>query len=337
MSNLQLSDFDYVLPTELIAQTPIEPRDHSRLLVVHKTTQELEHKQFFQIGDYLHSGDVLVVNTSKVIKARLHGTKPTGGEVEIFLLHPLANTAQPNSWECLVRGKLKPGMIVTIAANITATAIQPNQDETWQIQFSTADITHYGEVPLPPYIKPTQYAEQFEQRYQTVYAEQAGSVAAPTAGLHFTEALLTQLKANGIIVVPVILHVGLGTFASVKTEDITQHTMHAEYAVLPQATAAAIAQAKSTGHKVVAVGTTSCRTLEAFHGQAGEDWVNIYMYPGYQFNTVDALITNFHLPKTTLLMLVSALAGKDLIDQAYSEAIKERYRFFSFGDAMLIL
>ncbi len=334
MNTLQLSDFDYVLPTELIAQTPIEPRDHSRLLVVHKNTQQLEHKQFFQIGDYLQPGDVLVINTSKVIKARLHGTKPTSGEIEIFLLHPLDNA---NTWECLVRGKLKPDTIITITPTVTATAIQPNADETWQIQFSTDDITQYGEVPLPPYIKPQQSPEQFERRYQTVYADQAGSVAAPTAGLHFTEELLDQLKAKGIIVAPVMLHVGLGTFASVKTEDITQHQMHAEYAVLPHATAQAIQQAKATGHKVVAVGTTSCRTLEAFYGQAGEDWVNIYIYPGYQFNTVDALITNFHLPKTTLLMLVSALASKALIDQAYAAAIQERYRFFSFGDAMLII
>lgn len=333
MSNLQLSDFDYVLPTELIAQTPIEPRDQSRLLVVRKGATTFEHKQFFQIGDYLQPGDVLVINTSKVIKARLQGIKPTGGKVEIFLLHPLANT----TWECLVKGKLQPGMIITIAENITATAVQPNQDETWQIQFSTEQITKYGEVPLPPYIKPTGSADQFEQRYQTVYAEQAGSVAAPTAGLHFTEALLERLKANGIIVVPVVLHVGLGTFASVKTEDITAHEMHAEYAVLPAATAEAIATAKANGHKVVAVGTTSCRTLEAMRGQAGEGWVNIYIYPGYQFNTIDALITNFHLPKTTLMMLVSTLAGMDTIKAAYAEAIKERYRFFSFGDAMLII
>lgn len=226
-------------------------------------------------------------------------------------------------------------MIIQIHAAVTATILQP-VEEMWEVTFNTDDITAYGEVPLPPYIKTQSPPKELEQRYQTVYAQEAGSVAAPTAGLHFTPELLQTLKAQGVIIVPVMLHVGLGTFASVKTEDITQHQMHAEYAVLPASTAQAIATAKTTGHKVVAVGTTSCRTLEAFCGQAGEGWVNIFIYPGYTFNTVDALITNFHLPKTSLLMLVSALAGTDLIKQAYTEAIKEQYRFFSFGDAMLI-
>ncbi len=327
----KLSDFDYTLPPELIAQTPLAVRDQSRLLVVHPNTQQLEHTHFFQIGDYVQSGDVLVINTSKVIKARLHGTKPTGGKIEIFLLTPL-NTQR---WQCLVKGSVQPGMIIQIQDEITATIVQP-VDEMWEVSFNTLDITAYGEVPLPPYIKTQQPQAELQERYQTVYAQEAGSVAAPTAGLHFTPELLQTLKDKGVIIVPVMLHVGLGTFASVKTEDITQHQMHAEYAVLPPATAAAIAQAKTTNHKVIAVGTTSCRTLEAFHGKTGEGWVNIFIYPGYTFNTVDALITNFHLPKTSLLMLVSALAGTDLIKQAYAAAIKERYRFFSFGDAMLI-
>ena len=325
--NLKLSDFDYRLPNELIAQQPIEPRDHSRLLVVHTTTGRLEHRQFFHIAEYLSAGDVLVINTSKVIKARLHGTKPSGGKVEIFLLTSLGN----NRWHCLVKGSVKPDMRIQIQPDVSATMIQPI-DEMWEVSFTTADITQYGEVPLPPYIKTAQPLE----RYQTVYAEQAGSVAAPTAGLHFTEALLQHLKDRGVIIVPVILHVGLGTFAAVKTENVLDHTMHAEYAVLPKATADAIAQAKRIGKKVIAVGTTSCRTVEAFHGQANEGWVNIFIYPGYTFNTIDALITNFHLPKTTLLMLVSALAGTELIKQAYAEAINQHYRFFSFGDAMLI-
>lgn len=333
MPSLKLSDFDYTLPSELIAQTPIEPRDHSRLLVVHKDTQQFEHKQFFQIGDYLQAGDVLVINTSKVIKARLHGTKPTGGAVEIFLLTPQTN----RRWECLVRGKPQAGAVITMTETAHATMVQKTADDTWLVDFDHDDITQFGEVPLPPYIKPEQSAQQFEARYQTVYADQAGSVAAPTAGLHFTTELLAALQAKGVVVAPVTLHVGLGTFASVKTEDITAHQMHAEYAMLPEATAQAIVTAKANGKKVIAVGTTSCRTLEAMHGKAGEGWVNIYMYPGYQFNTVDALITNFHLPKTTLFMLVSALAGMDVIKQAYAEAIKERYRFFSFGDAMLIM
>lgn len=327
----QLSDFAYTLPPELIAQTPLAVRDQSRLLVVDKTTGQLEHKQFFQIGDYLQPGDVLVINTSKVIKARLHGTKPTGGKVEVFLLTPLGN----QHWHCLVKGSVQPGMVIHIHEAVQATMIQP-VEAMWEVAFNTDQITEYGEVPLPPYIKTPQPQKELQQRYQTVYADQAGSVAAPTAGLHFTEQLLQQLKAKGVVVVPVILHVGLGTFTSVKTEDITQHQMHAEYAVLPAATAQAIATAKASGKKVIAVGTTSCRTLEAFHGKAGESWVNIFIYPGYVFTTVDALITNFHLPKTSLLMLVSALAGTDVIKQAYAEAIKEHYRFFSFGDAMLI-
>lgn len=325
---LLLSDFDYTLPADLIAQQPIEPRDHSRLLVVHRNNDQLEHKHFYDIVDYLVPGDVLVINTSKVIKARLHGTKPTGGMIEIFLLTPLNN----NHWHCLVKGSVKPGLMIQIHDQVTATMIKPIE-EMWEVEFNTDHITDYGEVPLPPYIKTQQPLE----RYQTVYAEQAGSVAAPTAGLHFTDALLQKLKDKGVVIVPVILHVGLGTFAAVKTEHITEHTMHAEYAVLPQLTADAITQAKSTGHKVVAVGTTSCRTIEAFHGKTSEGWVNIYIYPGYHFNTIDALITNFHLPKTTLLMLVSALAEKNLMDQAYAEAIKERYRFYSFGDAMMII
>ncbi|MFA6475417.1 MAG: tRNA preQ1(34) S-adenosylmethionine ribosyltransferase-isomerase QueA [Patescibacteria group bacterium] len=325
---MRLSEFDYQLPPQLIAQTPIEPRDHSRLLVVHRDTGKLEHKQFFHITDYLKSGDVLVINTSKVIKARLHATKPTGGKVEIFLLQQKDDF----TWECLIKGKTALNSLFLIHHSTTATVQEKHPDSTYLVKFNKTNITQYGEVPLPPYIKTKQSLE----RYQTVYADQSGSVAAPTAGLHFTEALLDKLKKHGVIIVPVILHVGLGTFTSVKTDDITQHTMHAEYAVLPEATAQAMAAAKKTGHKIIAVGTTSGRTLEAFQGQANAGWVNIYIYPGYKFNTVDSLITNFHLPKTTLLMLVSALAGKPLIDRAYAEAIKEHYRFFSFGDAMLI-
>lgn len=336
---LTLQDYNFELPSELIAQEPARPRDHSRLLVLHRAAQKnatIEHKHFYDIGDYLQAGDVLVINTSKVIKARLHGTKPTGGMVEIFLLAPL----EKQRWQCLVKGSVKPGMTITIHDDVHAVMIQP-VEEMWEVSFNTTDITRYGEVPLPPYIKQpdkqSTAAKTIESDYQTVYAKESGSVAAPTAGLHFTQALLRKLQDKGVIIVPVILHVGLGTFAAVKTEDITQHTMHAEYAILPPATANAIAAAKASGHKVVAVGTTACRTLEAFSAYGGHGWVDIFIYPGYTFNTVDALITNFHLPKTTLLMLVSALAGKSNIDRAYAEAIKKRYRFFSFGDAMLIL
>lgn len=221
---LLLSDFDYTLPADLIAQQPIEPRDHSRLLVVHRETQQLEHKHFFDIVDYLVPGDVLVINTSKVIKARLHGTKPTGGKVEVLLLRQI----DIKQWECLVRGKVNIGWQLTFSDHFTGQVIQQIANGEWQIAFNKKNITSIGTVPLPPYIRTNQPLE----RYQTVYAEQTGSVAAPTAGLHFTDALLQKLKDKGVVIVPVILHVGLGTFASVKTEDITQHQMHAEYAVL---------------------------------------------------------------------------------------------------------
>ena len=326
---MQLSEFNYTLPPELIAQQPMEPRDHSRLLVIDRTKAQLSHQHFYNIVNYLNPGDVLVVNDSKVIPARLHGTKLTGGKCEVFLLKPVA----PGQWECLLRHVSKPGTIIQLDDDITATVEQALGNGTFMVKFSDPNITRIGEIPLPPYITETAKPEQ----YQTVYAKHDGSVAAPTAGLHFTPELLQQLKNKGVIIAPVTLHVGLGTFASVKTENISQHQMHAEFAILPPSTAQAILQAKQLGHKVVAVGTTSCRTLESFHGQASQGWVDIFITPGYNFNTVDALITNFHLPKTTLLMLVSALAGKHLIDQAYQAAITERYRFYSFGDAMLIV
>lgn len=330
--SLKLSDFDYHLPPELIAQHPVTPRDQAHLLIVRPAKEpgaQFTHDYFFNLGHWLKPGDLLVVNDSKVIAARLHGTKPSGGVIEIFLLWPTNDTV----WSCLVRGKVNSGLVVKFQKGFIGTLLRKLDEMAWEIVFNKPNITSIGSVPLPPYITaPNPMAE-----YQTIYAQSDGSVAAPTAGLHFTERLLTELKAGGINVASVTLHVGLGTFAPVKTENIADHVMHKEYAILPSATAAAITAAKQRGNKVVAVGTTACRTLEAFSGQTNQGWVDIFITPGYRFNTVDALITNFHLPKSTLLMLVSALAGKNTIDQAYAVAIHERYRFFSFGDAMLII
>lgn len=329
---LKLSDFDYQLPPELIAQHPVTPRDQARLLVVQPTqtlNAQLTHDYFYNLSHWLKPGDLLIVNDSKVIPARLHGTKPSGGAIEIFLLWPTSDTV----WSCLARGKVTNGLTIQFQSGFTGTLQRKLDHMAWEIMFNKPNITSIGSVPLPPYIT----APNPMVDYQTVYAQAEGSVAAPTAGLHFTEHLLSELKGKGVIIAPLTLHVGLGTFAPVKTENVADHLMHKEYAILPDTTATAIVAAKHRGNKVVAVGTTTCRTLEAFAGQANQGWVDIFITPGYQFNTVDALITNFHLPKSTLLMLVSALAGKAAIDQAYAAAIQERYRFFSFGDAMLIL
>lgn len=330
--SLKLSDFNYQLPSELIAQHPVSPRDQARLLVVQPKKElgtQLTHDYFYNLSHWLKPGDLLIINDSKVIPARLHGTKPSGGIIEVFLLWPTSDTV----WSCLVRGKVTSGLIIQFQAGFVGTCARKLDAMAWEIIFNKPNITSIGSVPLPPYITAPNPMEE----YQTVYAKAEGSVAAPTAGLHFTERLLNELKTMGIMIAPVTLHVGLGTFAPVKTQNIADHVIHKEYAILPSTTAAAITAAKSRSNKVVAVGTTACRTLEAFAGKTNHGWVDIFITPGYQFNTVDALITNFHLPKSTLLMLVSALAGKATIDHAYAEAIKERYRFFSFGDAMLII
>lgn len=331
-----LSDFDFTLPQELIAQHPAQPRDHSRLLVVNRATGTLEHKLFYEITNYLQPGDVLVRNVSKVINARLHGTKPTGGKIEVFLLRNIADkNSNGNTWECLIKGKIYTPLTLQFSQGFTGTVTKHFSERTWNIVFNKPGITTIGEIPLPPYITEPSRAGQ----YQTVYADESneGSVAAPTAGLHFTPELITQLQHNGVTQADVILHVGLGTFAPVKTNDLSKHSMHSEYAILPEVTAHAIADAHAARHKVWAVGTTSVRTLEAFSGAPAADWTNIFITPGYKFKIVDGMLTNFHLPKSTLLMLVSAFAGKNLIDYAYQEAIKHKYRFYSFGDAMLIV
>jgi len=341
---LLLEDFAYNLPLELIAQKPARPRDHSRLLVLDKKTGAISHQHFYNLPEYLKAGDVLVLNNSKVFPARLLGKKKeTGGAVEIFLHHKLSG----DIWECLVGGRVREGMIVIFKEQLEAAILKNNQDGTWQIKFNFSGpklwekINKIGIVPLPPYIKRAKKQSGDKNNYQTVFADarQAGSVAAPTAGLHFTKALLKKIKARGVKIVYVTLHVGLGTFAPVKAEKIIEHKMHREFASISSATAKEIVKAKKTGQRVIAVGTTSCRTLESvkdWQGQKQSFWTDIFIYPGYKFKTVDSLITNFHLPKSTLLMLVSALAGPRSIDRAYRTAIGQKYRFFSYGDAMFI-
>lgn len=347
---MQLSDFNYNLPSELIAQSPQEPRDHSRLLVVPKGEGALEHKKFFDLVNYLKPGDVLVLNNSKVIPARLFGKKmDSGGQVEVFLSKKDSLDQEGEVWQCLLRGhKMEAGLIIEFEHGLVAD-ILGKKDDVWLVEFNKTGsefmqaIDLIGQTPLPPYIKKEATAQD-KERYQTVYAEdsQAGSVAAPTAGLHFTPELLEKIKAQGVQIVYLTLHVGLGTFLPVKQQDITQHQMHSEWVEINSASLEVIKQAKSQGQRIIAVGTTSARSLEAVWqtGQLDQNfanWVNIFIYPPYEFLVVDGLVTNFHLPQSTLLMLVSALAGKAQIDLAYQEAIKAKYRFYSYGDAMLII
>lgn len=340
-----LSDFDYHLPIGLIAQEPVTPRDAAKLLIVDKTNKRLEHKKFSDLVDYLNKGDVLVVNDSKVFPARLFGhKKDTGGAVEVFLHKKISD----NTWECLLGGRVSIGLVIVLADNFEAVVKENNQDGTWLVGFNKTGaaffsaVTKIGHLPLPPYIKRIKDQKEDKRNYQTVYAdkEKIGSVAAPTAGLHFTPRLLKKIKDKGIIIEKVTLHVGLGTFSPVKTENILEHKMHSEFAEIDKQTIKRLKKAKAKNQRIIAVGTTSCRTLESW-GQAGMPdkfscWTDIFIYPGYKFKVIDALITNFHLPKSTLLMLVSALAGKKFIEKAYQEAVNSSYRFFSYGDAMFI-
>ena len=339
---MKLSDFMYDLPEERIAQTPVEPRDHSRLMVLHRDTDQIEHRHFYDVIDYLNPGDVLVINETRVIPARLFGERAGGGACEVLLLRQLG----PKRWETLVKPgkKLKPGAEITFGGGRLRARIAETTDVGGRIVDFDCDGTfeaaldELGEMPLPPYIH-----ERLEdrERYQTVYAKQEGSAAAPTAGLHFTPELLDRIREKGVDVVPVLLHVGLGTFRPVKTENVEEHEMHSEYFEVTAEAAARINAARERGRRVVAVGTTSVRTLES----AAENGVllprrgetSIFIKPGYRFQMVDALITNFHLPGSTLVMLVSALYDREKILAAYEEAVRDGYRFFSFGDAMLIL
>lgn len=336
------SDFDFYLPEELIAQTPLEKRDTSRLLHLDKQTGEIEHKHFYDIKQYLHEGDCLVLNDSRVLPARLIGARPTGGTVELVLLKDLGD----NRWECLSRPgrKTKPGQELVFGnGELTALVEEVTLGGNRIVKFSYEGIfleilERLGKMPLPPYIKEEL---QDSERYQTVYSKELGSAAAPTAGLHFTKELLAEIADMGVKICYVTLHVGLGTFRPVKADKIEDHEMHSEFCIVPEETAETVNAVKRAEGRVIAVGTTSCRTLESFTTedgtlQATSGWTNIFIYPGYKFKCIDALITNFHLPESTLIMLVSALAGRENILNAYNTAVKERYRFFSFGDAMMI-
>ena len=342
-TELKKSDFYFDLPQELIAQDPLEDRSSSRLLVLDKNTGEISHHIFRDIIDYLHPGDCLVLNNTKVIPARLLGEREgTGGHVEVLLL----KRKEADVWETLVKPgkKCKPGQRLTFGDGLLkAEVLETVEEGNRLIRFEYEGIFEevldkLGEMPLPPYIT---HKLKDKNRYQTVYAKYEGSAAAPTAGLHFTQELLQQIADKGIKIAYVTLHVGLGTFRPVKEENVLEHHMHSEYYVVEEDQAKLINDTKKNGGRVIAVGTTSCRTLESATGEdgvlkAGSGWTEIFIYPGYHFKMIDSLITNFHLPESTLMMLVSALAGKEKIMHAYEEAVKERYRFFSFGDAMFI-
>ena len=339
---MRKSDFYFDLPEELIAQTPLERRDSSRLLHLDKTTGELEHRHFYDLLDYLREGDCMVFNDSRVLPARLIGARPTGGSVELVLLRDLGE----GRWECLSRPgrKTKPGTEILFGnGELKATVESVAEGGNRIVRFDYEGIflevlERLGKMPLPPYIKEEL---QDSERYQTVYSREIGSAAAPTAGLHFTKELMEKIAAKGVKLCYVTLHVGLGTFRPVKAEEIEDHEMHSEFCIIPEETARIVSETKKKGGRVIAVGTTSCRTLESFAREDGSlpatsGWTNIFIYPGYTFKCVDALVTNFHLPESTLIMLVSALAGREHVLHAYEEAVKERYRFFSFGDAMFI-
>lgn len=356
-----LSEFNYELPKNLIAQKPLKPRDHSRLLILDRKTGKTKHKHFYDLIDYLNKGDILVLNDTRVFPARLIAKKNTGGKIEIFL-HKFI---EEKKWQCLVGGRgARPGLEIFFNNNLNCKIIKNNNDGTWDIEFNMEyqemmkEIEKIGEIPLPPYIKrdkniDNKLLEEDKKNYQTVYADinKTGSVAAPTAGLHFSPELIQKLKNKGLKFEYITLHVGLGTFAPVKTKNIKEHKMHSEYVQISRETMNNIYMAKKNKQKIIAVGTTSVRSLESafasyntplFKDKTNKSlpefkgWTNIFIYPGYKFKIVDSLITNFHLPKSTLFMLVQAFAGKNNIRKSYHEAIQKQYRFFSYGDAMFI-
>lgn len=340
---MKTHDFYYDLPEELIAQTPLQQRDASRLMVLNRETGEIAHKHFFDILDYLNPGDCLVLNDSRVLPARLLGHRPTGGAVEVLLLRDLGD----KKWECLCKPgrKTREGDTVSFGdGTLTATVCQVLEDGNRIVEFHYEGIflevlERLGKMPLPPYIK----AElQDQERYQTVYSREVGSAAAPTAGLHFTKELLEKVREKGVKTAFVTLHVGLGTFRPVKVEDVLEHHMHSELCMMNEETASILNETKRSGGRVICVGTTSCRTLESLVNEDGSfsaksRWTDIFIYPGYAFKAMDGLVTNFHLPESTLVMLVSAFAGREHVLNAYKIAVEERYRFFSFGDAMFIV
>ena len=340
---MKTHDFWYDLPEELIAQTPLQKRDSSRLLVMDRVSGAVNHRHFYDVLDYLQPGDCLVMNDSRVLPARLLGHRPTGGAVELLLLRDLGN----KQWECLAKPgrKLQAGQEVLFGdGSLTASVVSVKEDGNRIVEFHYEGIflevlERLGKMPLPPYIREEL---QDQERYQTVYSKQVGSAAAPTAGLHFTNELLEEIRQKGVQTAFVTLHVGLGTFRPVKAETIAEHHMHSELCMISEETAAILNATKAAGGRVICVGTTSCRTLESLVKadgtfEAASKWTEIFIYPGYQFQAMDGLITNFHLPESTLVMLVSAFAGREHVLSAYEEAVQERYRFFSFGDAMMIL
>ena len=340
---MKTSDFYYDLPQELIAQTPLDKRDTSRLMTLDRETGAVEHHHFYELPEFLNPGDCLILNNSRVLPARLLGQRlPGGGACEVLLLIDRGD----KTWECLVRPgrKMRTGAKLSFGnGELTAEVVGELEDGNRLVKFDYEGIflevlEHLGKMPLPPYIKEEL---QDQERYQTVYSKVVGSAAAPTAGLHFTPELLEKIQEKGVKIGYVTLHVGLGTFRPVKEEEVTNHDMHSEYCVLSQETADLINETKANGGRCICVGTTSCRTLESWaaedgHMEAKAGWTKIFIYPGYRFKVMDALVTNFHLPESTLVMLVSAFAGRDHVLSAYQEAVRERYRFFSFGDAMFL-
>lgn len=339
---MKTSDFYFDLPEELIAQTPLERRDASRLLCLDRWSGAREHRIFSELPELLHPGDCLVMNDSRVLPARLMGMRETGGVVEVLLLRDLGG----GRWECLTRPgrKTRPGTRLIFGnGELEAEVLEVAEGGNRIVEFKYEGIflevlERLGKMPLPPYIK---VELEDGERYQTVYSNEPGSAAAPTAGLHFTKELLARIADRGVRECFVTLHVGLGTFRPVKAEDIEEHEMHSEFCIMPEETARIITETKRSGGRVVCVGTTSCRTVESFANEDGtmdakSGWTNIFIYPGYRFKCMDALVTNFHLPESTLIMLVSAFAGRENVLAAYNEAVREKYRFFSFGDAMFI-
>ena len=345
---LRTADFDYPLPEDLVASHPADRRDESRLLVLERRGGSLTDRRFPDLLEYLAEGDALVVNDSRVFPARLRGRKPTGAPAEVLLLRPLPDDPERRLWQALVRpgGKLKPGRIVEIADGLQVVVEESFEDGSRRVRLvGEGDpwdlIERHGEVPLPPYIRrPGETVDR--ERYQTVYARERGSVAAPTAGLHFTARLLEQIEALGVSVVPVTLHVGVGTFRPVDAERVQDHRMHSERFELSETAARVLNRARADGRRVWAVGTTSARTLETAVApdgtfESGAGWTDLFIHPPYDFRAVDALLTNFHLPRSSLLMLVAALAGRDRVLEAYRHAIERRYRLYSYGDAMLVV
>ncbi len=345
---ISIHDFDYELPKELIAQVPSEKRENCRMMVLDRSKKTIEHKHFYDIADYFDENDVLVLNNTKVIPARLYGRKDTGAHIEVFLLKQIAG----KTWEVLINPskRVKEETIIEISPDIYVKVLTRQNEGKWLVELHYDGdfyeiLDKVGNIPLPPYIERQMTNEQLKsldyERYQTVYAEKEGSVAAPTAGLHFTQAILDKLKAKGVQICCVTLNVGLGTFRPVKVENILDHKMDSEEYEISKETAEIIMNAKKQGKRITAVGTTTVRTLETCMQKFDEilevvDDSTLFIYPGFKFRVIDRLITNFHLPKSTLLMLVSALAGKDYIFEAYNEAIKEKYKFYSYGDCMLI-